>query len=189
MFKTSSTDHCSIMATKDGKTLDERCNTGTISCKNCNGLVYCNSCLHIEINGESVVEIYAYHIRSLTCLGGCVVVVNAYRVEHISCLRNCTMIINVFKAMSISCYFNCSATLRVPWGTKEHCPDDDGDCIMTATYHENFTEFCLNSGFGLPVSATTDAYLTTTSAPHTTTEISPETTAAFHSTELATTGI
>ena len=172
MFKTNSTEGCGYLS-RDGMMLDERCDFGFFECENCNGRVHCNSCLNLKIKGDSNVEILAYNVVDVVCYDGCNVTLNVYSIAHIACYKNCNMMINAFEAVTIDCYLNCTAIVRVPNDIKINCEGEG--CNMTVEYHNSFSEFCLNSGLGLPVIPSTEVFFTTTARQTTNGDV-PETT-------------
>ena len=182
MFKTSSTEECGHREISGNNIL--QCNTGMIYCESCFGTIYCNDCVTIDITGEVNVEIFAHNVRSISCKGGCRAIINVFYVGDVSCLSNCNMVLNAVEAVSVTCYRDCNATVRVSTGTDISCSVTK--CHMTTIFHNNFTQFCLNSGFGYP-HKTTESSITTTTLS-TTTVKSQETTTVILTTELTRTG-
>ena len=149
--------------------LNQYCDLGYIKCTNCKGMIHCNRCQSIHILGESEVEIFGYDLPWIYCYEGCNAIIHAYRVGNVICAHNCTMTLNAYEANSTSCLDNCKATVRVPHGVQlGSCPDDNDKndpnvtCNMTASYHSNFTEFCLNSGYMFPAQVMRDGHEITT---------------------------
>ena len=162
---------------------EQHCHSGVIYCQYCIKTIYCNECPRIDITGENKVEIFAYDVEFITCKKGCRATINVFKVGDVSCSNNCSMVLNAYDAGSVSCYRDCNATVRVSTGTDITCAP--GECHITTMFHNNFTQFCLNSGFGYPL--TTESSITTTSLA-TTTVKSQETTTFIVTTEQAYTG-
>ena len=181
MFRTNTTQPCYVREISRAN-IQEPCDSGMLSCLGeCDGKLYCNDCERIYVSGGNNVEIFANSIDQFTCERGCNATVNAITINTIYCIKQCNLVVNAYTVFSISCHTNCTASMKVQSDMLVSYKDDSS--TISAIYHNNFTEFCINTGYGYPpIPTTTEAF--TTTFPLTTTEELEETT-IYSTTEQA----